>query len=295
MENFKSGFIALIGRPNAGKSTFINTVLGSKVAIVSKKPQTTRTRITGVFTTKDFQMIFVDTPGIHKGKNKLDDFMGQTVRSAVDDVDGVLLLIDGKNAVKEEDIDIIDDLVNRNIQFVVAVNKTDIASEDNVKEIKDKIKDRAKIFEISAKENRGLEPLMEELKKLLIPGPKFYPDDMISDQSQSVLAAEIIREKALKHLGKEIPHGIGVETEKIYFDKHKNILCTDFVIYCEKDSHKGIIIGKGGSRLKKILSDARPEIEQLLGQKIFLQAWIKVKEDWRNSPSVLKILGYTDN
>ena len=295
MGSFKSGFIALIGRPNAGKSTFINTVVGSKVAIVSKKPQTTRTRITGVLTKKEYQMIFVDTPGIHKGKNKLDDFMGDTVKSAVEDVDGVLFLIDAKNGAKEEDFDIIDNFCEKNVPFVAAINKIDAAKSENVEFIKNKIGGKAKIFEISAKENKGIEKLLKELESFLIEGPKFYPDDMTSDQSKPMLAAEIIREKALKHLGKEIPHGIGVETEKIHFDGKKNILCIDAVIYCEKDSHKGIIIGKGGGRLKKILSDARVEIEELFGQKVFLQAWIKVKEDWRNSPAILKILGYTDN
>lgn len=293
---FKSGFIALLGSPNVGKSTLLNALVGTKIAIVSKKPQTTRNRITGVVTREDFQMIFMDTPGLHTPKNKLGEFMVKTAEQAARDVDAVLFVVDAKAGARERDMEILDKLTQqRDIPLIIAINKIDAVDGQRIEEVEDSLKHfDKKIIRISAAQGLGLDILMEALKAYLVEGPMYYPADMVSDQPERVIAAELIREKALKSIGKEIPHGIGVEIEKLQYDEEKGILNIDAVIYCEKDSHKGIIIGAGGRMLKKIASAAREDMQMLFDSKVFLQVWVKVKPDWRNKISVLRTLGYQD-
>ena len=293
---FKSGFIALLGSPNVGKSTLLNALVGTKIAIVSKKPQTTRNRITGVVTREDFQMIFMDTPGLHTPKNKLGEFMVKTAEQAARDVDAVLFVVDAKAGARERDMEILDKLTRqKDIPLIIAINKIDAVDGKRIEEVEDSLKHfDKKIIRISAAQGLGLDLLMEALKAYLVEGPMYYPADMVSDQPERVIAAELIREKALKSIGKEIPHGIGVEIEKLQYDEEKEILNIDAVIYCEKDSHKGIIIGAGGRMLKKIASAAREDMQMLFDSKVFLQVWVKVKPDWRNKISVLRTLGYQD-
>lgn len=294
MAEFKSGFIALVGRPNVGKSTLLNAVVGSKVAIVSKKPQTTRTRISGIVTKKDYQMVFVDTPGIHKEKNKLDRFMSSVVETAMGDVDAILYIIDAKYGVGEDEREMLKKLKKQSLPYVIAINKIDAVDDLIVDAMLSAFDEKEEVHLISAKNGQGVDELIVSLKRFLIPGPKFFPDDMMSDQPLPVLASEIIREKALKHLGKEIPHGVGINIESVSENENNGVTEIEAVIYCEKESHKGIIIGKGGMRLKKIASEARCDLEELFANKVYLRLWVKVKEDWRNQNSILKILGYSD-
>lgn len=294
MSEFRSGFIALIGSPNVGKSTLLNRIVGTKVSIVSKKPQTTRTKISGILTRMDFQIIFLDTPGIHPAKNALDEIMLRTIENAIEDVDAVLYIMDAKAGVRETDREMIERLSKQKIPFVILINKTDAVDKNRLMELMEELGEENKVCPISAKLGDGVDELLLCLQQYLPEGPKYYPEDMVTDQPERVIAAEIIREKALKHLGKEVPHGIGVEIERIEADEKKNLVNVDAAIYCEKESHKGIIIGRGGLKLKKIASEARADIQVLFGQKVFLQVWVKVKKDWRNQESVLKILGYKD-
>ena len=251
MPEFKSGFAALIGNPNVGKSTLLNTMVGTKISIVSKKPQTTRTKISGILTKKDFQIIFLDTPGIHAAKNELDQIMTKTIESAIADVDVILYIMDAKAGVKESDREMIDKLSKQKIPFMILLNKIDAVDKNRLVELLEELGDKDKVCPISAKLGDGLDEMLLFVQQLLPEGPKYYPEDMVTDQPERLIAAEIIREKALKHLGKEVPHGIGVEIERIGTDDKKDIVNMDAVIYCEKDSHKGIIIGRGGSKLKK--------------------------------------------
>ncbi len=289
---FRSEFAALLGSANVGKSTLLNALVGSKVAIVSKKPQTTRNRIVGVYTTGDYQIVFLDTPGIHSPQNKLGEFMVKTAQTAARDVDVVLFLVDAKVGARERDQEILDSLGSE-VPVMIVINKIDAVTQERVAEVEEPLKKYGrKILKISAKEGAGLRELVDELEHYLQEGPMFYPGDMVTDQPKQVLVAELIREKALKSIGKEIPHGIGVEIEKFKKEREKELYKIDAVIYCEKDSHKGIIIGAGGRMLKKIASAARADIEEMLDCKVFLQIWVKVKPDWRNKMSVLKSLGY---
>lgn len=294
MSDFKSGFVALVGSPNVGKSTLLNQMIGAMVSIVSKKPQTTRRSVRGILTKRDYQMIFLDTPGIHPVKNKLDEEMMRSIESAITDVDAVLYMVDAKHGVREQDRCMIERLKRQKTPFVVAVNKTDAVDRQCLLELLNSMDDTVQVFPISAKLGDGLDELLLHLQQFLPEGPKYYPEDTLTDQPERVIAAEIIREKALKHLGKEVPHGVGVEIERMEEKEEKNFLHMDAVIYCEKESHKGIIIGRGGLKLKKIATEARADIQSVLGQKVFLQVWVKVKEDWRNRSSMLKMLGYKD-
>jgi GTP-binding protein Era len=289
----KSAFIALLGSPNVGKSTLLNAFIGRKIAIVTKKAQTTRNRITGILTTDTYQMVFVDTPGIMQPKNKLGEFMVKTAESVAKDVDVVLFLADAKTGARERDQQTLANLAH--LPVIIAVNKTDAVDDARIQEVENSLRvfDRP-MFRVSAKTGAGVDLLLKELEQYLVDGPQFYPQSMVTDQPESFTLAEIIREKALKGIGKEIPHGIGVEIEKHVFDDQKKIYHIDAVIYCEKDSHKGIVIGKGGAMLKKLASAARKDMEELLGHKVFLQVFVKVKPDWRNKPSILKTLGYRE-
>ncbi len=291
---FRSEFVALLGSPNVGKSTLINRIVGSKIAIVTKKPQTTRNRITGLLTREDYQMVFLDTPGLHAPKNKLGEFMVNTAEAAARDVDVALFLVDAKTGARERDQELLAGLP-KEVPAYIVINKIDAVDEERIAEVTESVASFGlPVLKISAQTGEGVAELLAELEKHLVESPMFYPEDMITDQPKQLLLAEIIREKALKGIGKEIPHGIGVEIEKFEKVADKELYNIDAVIYCEKDSHKGIIIGAGGRMLKKLASEARADIEEMLSSKVFLQVWVKVKPDWRNKASVLRMLGYQE-
>lgn len=281
-----------MGSPNVGKSTLMNELIGMKIAIVTNKAQTTRNKVVGILTRDDYQMVFLDTPGLHKPNNRLGEYMVKTAYEAQKDVDVTLMVLDAKVGIKERDEETIKRFLSEN--FLVAINKTDVSDEKRINEIKEKllylgVKDNM-IMPISAKEHIGLDKLESRLLDFMIPGPQFYPEDMVTDRPERFIAAEIIREKVLVNLREEVPHGVGVDIEKV--EEYEDLTNVDAVIYCDRDSHKGIIIGKKGAMLKKIGSEARTDLERLFGTKVFLQLWVKVKKDWRNSGRMLKELGY---
>lgn len=292
----KSGFIAITGRPNAGKSTLLNHIIGEKVAIVSPKPQTTRTKILGVKTGEDYQLVLIDTPGIHKPQNKLGKRMEKYIYTATQDIDALLYVIDCniKDSELELEKEALSGLKAADIPVVLGVNKIDTIPKLQLLPILDKLKglyDFSDIVPISAQKGENLEELFEKLKDLLPDGPKFFPDDTITDQPERQIAAEYIREKALRLLNKEIPHGIAVEIEKMT-KKNNGTYEILAAIYCEKQSHKGIIIGKGGEKLKHIGSLARVDIERFLGAKVYLELWVRVKDDWRNRENFITDIGF---
>lgn len=291
----KTAFIAIVGRPNAGKSTLINRLVGAKVAIVSKKPQTTRNRIAGVVTGEDYQMIFLDTPGLHDARNKLDEIMLKTAYDAARDVEAVLFICDAMRGIADADINILDRLKKSGAPVIAAVNKADAAGKQKSIEEAQKLNDTGildYVFIISAKTGEGVDELKAYLMQFLSPGPRFYPEGMYTDQTERTLVAEIIREKALELLRDEVPHGVCVAVENISKREEKQITDVSAVIICERESHKGIIIGSGGRMLKRIGSEARREIEELLCGKVYLELWVKVEEGWRDSTRVIRELGY---
>ena len=289
---FHSGFVTIVGRPNVGKSTLMNAMIGEKVAIVSARPQTTRSRIMGVVTDPDWQIVFLDTPGIHQPTNRLGEYMMQTVRDAMDGMDGLLVLIDVTN-FGEKDRKIIEEMAGKKVPKVLALNKIDLVQPEKLLGLIDSLKDAGMdaLIPISAKTGDGLQDLTRALVSLLPEGPKYFPDDMVTDQPERLICAEMIREKALMHLRDEVPHGIGVEMMSIrrendgFMEMHANI-------YCEKESHKGIIIGKQGAMLRQIGTEAREDIEKLMGLHVNLKLWVKVRPDWRNKVNDLRDLGY---
>lgn len=292
----KSGFIAITGRPNAGKSTLLNHIIGEKVAIVSPKPQTTRTKILGVKSGDDYQLVLIDTPGIHKPQNKLGKRMEKYIYTATQDIDALLYVIDCN--IKDNELELekeaLSGLKAADIPVVLGVNKIDTVPKLQLLPILDKLKglyDFSDIVPISAQKGENLEELFEKLKDLLPDGPKFFPDDTITDQPERQIAAEYIREKALRLLNKEIPHGIAVEIEKMT-KKNNGTYEILAAIYCEKQSHKGIIIGKGGAKLKHIGSLARVDIERFLDAKVYLELWVRVKDDWRNRENFITDIGF---
>ncbi len=290
---YRSGFIAIMGSPNVGKSTLMNEFIGMKVAIVSPKAQTTRNKVVGVLTTEEYQMIFLDTPGLHTPKNKLGKYMVDTAYAAQRDVDVTLMVTDATMGIRERDEQIITSLDSD--RFICAINKADAVSENTVALLKEKLHSLGipdvRIAVISALKAEGTEELKRLIAGFLEEGPQYYPDDMVTDRPERFIAAELIREKVLVNIDDEIPHGMGVEIEKVEeFDELTKVFA---VIYCERDSHKGIIIGAKGAMLKKIGSEARRDMQLLFGTKVYLELWVKVKKDWRNSPTVLKELGYT--
>ena len=293
---FKSGFITIIGRPNVGKSTLLNLLTGEKVSIISRKPQTTRHNIRTVVTREDFQMVFVDTPGIHKPKNKLGEFMMNAAMDTLDDVDIVLYMVEAtENEIGPGDQSIISALKKVDTPVILAINKVDLVEKSSLLPLIDmysKAHDFREIVPISATDPRTVELMFGILKKYLPEGEKLYPDDMLTDQPAKVLVQELIREKMLELLDDEVPHGVGIEVVRYNENEERNILGIDANIYCEKASHKAIIIGKGGEMLKKIGIRAREDIERLFGMKVVLKLWVKVKEDWRNSDYMLNELGY---
>ncbi len=292
---FRSGFISLIGCPNAGKSTLLNALVGQKIAIVSDRAQTTRNRIIGVVTDQDTQMIFLDTPGMTVPKNRLGDYMQKTAEEALRDIEAVVFIIDGEYGVGERDLAVIRKLVHCKAPVIAAVNKVDLISTERAEQIRNELEKEGCFREvcfISALNGTGLEELLSILRNYLVEGPKYYPDDMVTDQPERLICAELIREQALRLIRDEIPHGVGVSTDRIEYRDDRNLADMYATIYCERASHKGIIIGKNGAMLKKIGAGARKEIETLLNCHVNLQIWVKAKEDWRNKPAVLHELGY---
>ncbi len=294
----KSAFIAIIGSPNVGKSSILNAMIGQKISIVSAKPQTTRTRITGILTKNETQLVFLDTPGLHKPRTQLGSFMTKTVKSSVSSADGCLFVVEAGRALKAEEMELLKKIKNFKLPTVLAINKIDLLKDKS--SLFAQIDDISKFFDfwavvpVSAKTADGLDILIDELKRFAVEGGHFFDDEAFTDQPERVIVAEIIREKILNLVDEEIPHGIAVCVEKMRDRENADLMDIDAVIYCEKNNHKGILIGKHGSMLKKIGSFARAEIENFLGTKINLQLWIKVKEDWRNRPNLLRNFGFDE-
>ncbi len=295
--NFKSGFVTIVGRPNVGKSTLLNALTGEKIAIVSNKPQTTRNKVLTILTDDDSQIIFVDTPGVHAPRTKLGEYMNKVVTDAVAEVDLVLFVTEAGNSLLNNEKEILSDLFNKKLPVILIINKADTLKnkEDMLKQIADasEFGEFKAVIPISALKKDGIKHVLSEIKSILPVGPMYYPEDMITDQTEREIVAEIIREKMLRLLDKEVPHGTAVEIE--YMKEGDTLTKIGAVIFCEKASHKGIVIGKGGEMLKKIGSFARSDIEKLLDKKVFLELWVKVKEDWRNSNFLLKEFGYKEN
>lgn len=292
-ETYKSGFVALIGRPNVGKSTLMNCLIGQKIAITSKKPQTTRNKIQTVYTSEQGQIVFVDTPGIHKAKNKLGDYMVHVAQHSLKDVDVVLWLVEPTDYIGAGEQHIIEQLKKVKSPVILVVNKIDTVKREQLLGYIDAYRkqlDFAEVVPVSALKNDNTQVLIEQIMKYLPYGQAFYDEDTITDQPTRQIVAELIREKVLRSIDEEIPHGVAVTIESMQYGK--KLVEIDAIIICERDSHKGIIIGKGGQMLKKIGTLARPEIEDLLGQHVHLKLWVKVKKDWRDSDFLMKNFGY---
>lgn len=294
-KKFKSGFVTLIGRPNVGKSTLMNQIIGQKIAITSNKPQTTRNRIQTVYTGEDGQIIFVDTPGIHKAKNKLGEYMVSVAERTLNEVDVVLWLVEPSTFIGAGERHIAEQLTRVNTPVILVINKIDTVKKEEIlmfiQAYKD-IYDFAEIVPVSALNGENKDSLLKEIFNYLPEGPMFYDEDTITDQPERQIVSELIREKALRLLEDEIPHGIAVSIESMKERKKGNMVDIEATIVCERDSHKGIIIGKKGAMLKKIGTAAREEIENLLDLHVNLQIWVKVKKDWRDSDFLLKNYGY---
>ncbi|MDK2798656.1 MAG: GTPase [Clostridiales bacterium] len=294
-QDFKSGFVSIIGKPNVGKSTLLNNMLGQKIAIMSDKPQTTRNKILAILSEEDCQIIFMDTPGIHKPKNKLSEYMVKIAKDTLNEVDVILFVVEADKEIGEGEKKIIQEFSNIDTPVILIINKIDLVKKDLILALMNDYSNLFKfhaIIPISALNNDGIYIIKEEVKKLLPIGPKFFPEDMLTDQPERQIVAEMIREKILQLLEKEVPHGIAVEVISMKSKEEKDIIEILANIYCEKDSHKGIIIGKKGEMLKRIGSLARIDIEHLLGMKVFLELWVKVKKDWRNNDFYIKDFGY---
>ncbi len=297
----KSGFIGIAGRPNVGKSTFLNRILGEKIAITSAKPQTTRNRITGIYTDLEadggegLQMVFLDTPGIHKSRNKLGDAINETAVNTFKGVDVILLIADGSREFSSGDKYILDMLKETDVPRILAINKMDLMKPEEYLNLYNKYMETGlfqDVYGVSALKGTGVNELLECLKGFMPEGPMFFPEDMVTNDPERFLVSEIIREKLLTYLDDEVPHGVFVEIES--FKEEKDITDISAVIYCEKKSHKSIIIGKGGRKLKGVGKSARLEIQDLLGTKVYLQLWVKVRENWRDSDRMIRSLGYKD-
>jgi GTP-binding protein Era len=290
----KTLFAAIVGRPNTGKSTLLNAILGQKVAIVSPKPQTTRTRITGILTKDETQFVFLDTPGIHKPQDKLGSYMVREANGAIGDVDAVLLVVESGNRVGEVEKAIMKK-VDEDVPLILVINKTDVSNAAQIAETIVRFsaeREFAAVVPISAKNNEGTEHIIEELGNFAQESPWFFPDDIVTDQPERAIAAEIVREKMLRLLAEEIPHGVAVVIEA--FEESSKLIKIRAEIFCEKESHKPIIIGKRGDMLKKIGSMAREDMEKLFGVKVFLDLWVKVKENWREQNAAIANFGFKD-
>lgn len=291
----KTAFIAIVGCPNVGKSSILNRMLGEKIAIVSPKPQTTRTRIMGVLTDKETQLVFTDTPGYHKPRTKLGVNMVRAVGQGINDVDACLLVVEPDTEVREEEITLIKKIKDGEMPAVLAINKVDTV--ENKEDLLEVIRTYSKLYDfkaivpVSALDGNGLDELLDELKALSFPGEHLFPDDTLTDQPEKVIAAEYIREKILRCVDKEIPHGTAVAIERFKERPDKDILDIEATIYCEKESHKGIIIGKNGAMLKRISTSARIDMEKFFCCKVNLKCWVKVKEDWRNREGLIHNFG----
>ncbi len=291
---FKTGFITIIGKANVGKSTLTNKIVGEKVSIVTFRPQTTRDRILGICTEKDYQLIIVDTPGIHNPKNKLSEYMMKSVTSAIEGVDGIVYMISCDKKLTDEEIESISKYAKLGTPVIIAINKCDEAKQEDILSRIDMLKDIKNvkaIIPISARTGKNVDLLKDELVKLLPEGEMRFVDDEMTDKSTSFIVSEYIREKALKLLGDEIPYGVGVVVNK-FSQREDGIVDIDADIICEKQAHKSIIIGKGGNMIKEISTQSRKDIENLLQTKVFLTVFVRVKEDWRNRPDLLNSLGY---
>jgi len=294
----KSAFITIAGRTNAGKSSLLNALIGEKIASVSNKPQTTRTRITGIKNIGDTQLVFFDTPGIHKPKNKLSEHMLNTVKESVSDIDAVVFMMDCTKKPVEQEIQLLKSFNNNKMPVILVLNKIDLLDNMSslasiISNLTSEIKFEA-VIPVSVKNNNGVDLVQEEILKLATDSLHYFPSDMITDQPEKVLAAEMIREKLLMLLSDEVPHGIAVGVETMREREDKDILDITATIYCEKDSHKGIVIGKNGSMLKRASTAARIELEDFFRIKVNLQCWVKVKEDWRNREALIRSFGLSE-
>lgn len=294
MSEFHSGFIAIIGRPNVGKSTLMNAMVGEKVAIVSNRPQTTRNRIMGICTEGNSQIVFLDTPGLHTPRNRLGEYMMQTAKDALNGIDALIVMVDA-TAVGKQDRAVVEDMSRHKVKKVLVLNKIDLLKPEDLLSLIASFSDAGydDIIPVSARTGDGLKQLRELLISYLPEGPQYFPADAITDQPERIICAELIREKALYHLKDEVPHGVGVEMMSIK-KLSDNLIEIHATIYCERAAHKGIIIGKQGSMLKLIGQEARKDIETLLGSRVHLQLWVKVRENWRNRMDDLRTLGYEE-
>ena len=291
----KTGFIAIVGRPNVGKSTLMNSILGEKVAIVSNKPQTTRNRITGIYTKEDNQYVFIDTPGIHNPKNSLGEYMVKTADTSMKDADAVVLVVDVGKEISTVEENVIAYLKKSGIPAILALNKIDMYRRETLAETIAKYAEKhdfSAFVPICAKNGKNVDELLDECSAFLSESPWFFPEDMVTDQPERQIASEIIREKILRTLNKEVPHGTAVVIEE--FKDEGSLISIRAEIFCEKSSHKGIIVGKGGASLKLIGSYAREDLEKLFGTKVYLNLWVKVKENWRESARTVSNFGYND-
>lgn len=296
-DTFKSGFISIIGRTNVGKSTLMNRLIGEKIAIMSNKPQTTRNRIQTVLTTDTYQAVFIDTPGIHTPQNKLGEMMIKTANTTLNEVDIIFYLVEPHPIIGKNEATIIEKLKSVHTPIFLCINKIDSVSKEEVAETINKYKeelDFSEIIPISAYEGVNIDALLKCIEKYLPEGPQFFPADVLTDQPERQIVAELIREKALHLLDKEIPHGIAVEIDTMKSRKNGDIVDIEATIVCERDSHKRIIIGKQGAMIKEIGSKARYDMERLLGSKVYLTLWVKVKKNWRDSQFLLKNYGFND-
>lgn len=298
MSQFKSGFISIIGRPNVGKSTFLNRVIGQKIAIMSDKPQTTRNKVQGVLTMDDSQMIFIDTPGIHKPKHKLGEFMSKVSKNALREVDAIMFMVNAQQKIGAGDEYVIEMLKGTKTPVFLIINKIDTIHPEEILKIVDQYKEKydfAEIVPISALQGNNVDNLLNTLKKYLPEGPQYYPADQVTDHPERFIISEMIREKALHLTRDEVPHSIAVEIEKIRRDEETDKVRVMASIIVERDSQKGIVIGKRGAMLKEIGTRARKDIENLLGSKVYLELWVKVQKDWRDRSSQLRDYGYRDD
>ncbi len=295
MDNQKSAYIAIVGRPNVGKSTILNKLIGEKIAIVSKKPQTTRTRIMGVLTEGEDQLVFLDTPGLLKPRNSLGDYMLRSVTAAIEGVDSCLLVVQAGAPLSKADEELIGRFKKGHIPAVLAINKTDLLGDKT--RLMEQIAEYSGLYDfeavvpVSAEKGDGMDALLDELKGLTLPGGWLFPEDTLTDQTEPVLAAELVREKALRLLEQEVPHGVAAVTE--HMQEQGELLEIHVTLYCEKPNHKCILIGKGGEMLKRIGSAARKDLEEFFGCRVNLQLWVKVKEDWRQRPETLQGMGFS--
>ena len=291
----KTAFIAIVGCPNVGKSSILNKIMGTKIAIVSSKPQTTRTKIMGVLTEDDIQLVFTDTPGYHKPHNKLGEKMNQAVGDSIGGVDACLFVVESKGNIKKGEYELLEKFKNLKVPVILAINKIDMIKDKE--ELLERIVQLNSLFDfeaivpVCASTGEHIDELVDEMKKLAFDSPHFFPDDTLTDQPERVLASEIIREKILRLMDKEVPHGIAVSIEKMRERDNQDILDIEAIIYCERESHKGMVIGKKGSMLKKISTYARQDLESFFGIKVNLQTWVKVKEDWRNREGLIHNFG----